>query len=112
MSWNYRVVRLTEPDGRHYYEIREAYYPDLKSERPWTITANSVRPGGSTLLELRKDLALMLAAFDKAPLNDADFPDHAEPLSSAALAGSAPQPQPVAILSFLDWLWKQGLAQE
>lgn len=70
MSWNYRIVRLTEPDGTHYYEIREAYYKDGVAR---SITATGARPGGACLTELRKDLTLMEAAFNQAPLDERQF---------------------------------------
>lgn len=86
MSWNYRVVRSCDSDGSPWYDIREAYYKDANTTHPHSITANGVRAGGETLLSLRKDLALMLAAFDKAPLDARAFDGQppAEPMSDPA----------------------------
>ena len=85
MSWNYRVVRCIEPDQSQYYEIREAYYASVNDTHPHSITERPARPGGETLLSLRRDVALMLAAFDKGPLDARQFDgqDPAVPLQEA-----------------------------
>ena len=75
MSWNYRVVRGLEPDGSKYYTIREGFYDSINETAPHSITAAPVYPGGATLCELRKDLALMLAAFDKVILEEWVYED-------------------------------------
>ena len=85
MSWNYRVVRLIASDGSRYYQIREAYYDSPNDTHPHSITAEGVRPGGETWWSLRRDVALMLAAFDKGPLDARQFDgqDPAVPLKKA-----------------------------
>lgn len=75
MSWNYRVVR-SEEQGEVYYQIHEAYYDEPTTDtKPSRLTANAVRPGGSTLIELRKDIALMFSAFDHPPIEWSDWKD-------------------------------------
>ena len=93
MSWNYRIVRSEEPDGSPYYEIREAFYHKPMDSTPHSIAATGVRAGGETLLTLRKDLALMCAAFDRPPLDAKYFQDAiAQPLSVDAIDPSAADP--------------------
>lgn len=63
MSWNYRVLRTTDccVDNQWHY-IAEVYYDDQGKPEMWTPKA--MRPGGTTLDELRGDLGYMLKALD------------------------------------------------
>lgn len=91
-TWNYRVVRSIEPDGSRYYTIREGHYDKPMDVRPVAITATAAYPGGTTLIELRKDLALMCAACDNAVLADEDWP--AQPAEAQAIAVSPERDRP------------------
>lgn len=70
MSWNYRVMSI---DRGETYEIHEVYYDEGGTPRAYT--ANSVKPSGADLRELRSDLQWMLAALDKPILTPDDFPE-------------------------------------
>ena len=78
-------MRCVDSDKSTYYEIREAYYASVNDTHPHSITERPARPGGETLLSLRRDVALMLAAFDKGPLDARQFDgqDPAVPLQEA-----------------------------
>ena len=66
-TWNYRVYIN---DSGH-YEIQEVYYDSLG--RPEYRTEKCSAPFGETPVELRKDLEMMMAAFDKPALSASDF---------------------------------------
>jgi hypothetical protein len=60
MSWQYRIMRKVEGQGRtHYYSfgIHEVY----SSPKGWT--EDPVRPEGDTLEELRRSYTTMAEAF-------------------------------------------------
>lgn len=63
MTWNHRVVKVTEGDEL-FYGIHEAYYHKGEGE-PYAWTDEPVAPIGETLDELRIELERMLAALDK-----------------------------------------------
>ena len=63
MTWTYRVIR--DENGGH--RIAEVYTGE--SSPMWTETP--CYPWGDDLEELRRDMALMLEAFDKPVLDEA-----------------------------------------
>jgi len=71
MTWNYRVMDLTDhsPDGELLYGIVEAYYD--KQGNPEGYTDPLVL--GDSLQELVETLELMHKAVDKPILNPKDF---------------------------------------
>lgn len=71
MSWNYRVVKHAEPDGRAWYQIHEAFYDEGKPAD--SITQDAIVPGGETIEELAEELRRMLKATEKPALNYEDF---------------------------------------
>jgi len=67
MSWNYRVVVKTYPDGTKTYGIHEVYYTARGKTR--TCTVDEVSPHGETLRELKSDFSMMRKALS-APVLD------------------------------------------
>jgi len=61
--WNYRVIKRGEGEDT-FYGIYEAYYNSEIEEKPWTMTENPIHALGDTPEELKKDLELMLRAFE------------------------------------------------
>lgn len=50
MSWNYRVMRTTDPDGTHDFAIHEVHYDEFDEVTGWT--ARDVGASGETFREL------------------------------------------------------------
>lgn len=71
MTWNHRVFELQHKD-EVYFELREVYYDEQGKIIGYTQEACS--PLGEDLLELRRDLGLMLGALDKPVLKESDIP--------------------------------------
>lgn len=68
-TWDYRALRKTHPDADvASYEIHEVYYREDGSIDCWT--AESVRPYGETLTELREDIRHYLHAFRRPVLEE------------------------------------------
>ena len=71
MSWNYRVIKRTfkklSQEELFFYYIHEAYYD--KENRVNSISLNPLEPHGDTVEDLKKDLELMLEAFNKPILD-------------------------------------------
>jgi len=63
MSWNYRVMRSTEPDGTHVFAIHEVYYDDAGRVNGWI--ADAAHPQGETFKELTHDLSNYQRAFSE-----------------------------------------------
>lgn len=61
--WNYRVIQ--DSDGN--YCIYEVYYTDGV---PTSWAENPTEPFGETVQELKRDLALMISAFDRPPMKE------------------------------------------
>ncbi|MCA1782025.1 MAG: hypothetical protein LC679_07580 [Intrasporangiaceae bacterium] len=72
MNWNHRVMRKTHDTGEVAYSIREVFYESDGEDAGKIIgwTADAMDPHGETLDELRADLARMLAACDRAVLDE------------------------------------------
>lgn len=75
MVWDYRVIRK-KLDNEVYFEIHEVYYdnqlPEFTADRDRTIcglTEEASSPFGETPEELKKDLEMMIGAFDKPILD-------------------------------------------
>lgn len=66
MSWNYRIVKKIE-NNECFYGIHEVYYHKDGSFR--TCTVNPIEPFGETVDELKKDIELMMKAFELPVLN-------------------------------------------
>lgn len=64
MSWNYRVVRHTAPNGKAYYGLHEVYYDQHGNVELWCETPKDT---GATLEELISSLRLQLEAAERAP---------------------------------------------
>ena len=69
MTWCYRVVRRKFEGFEDAYAIHEWYAGDGVG----SITNNPIFPRGDSPEEVKKDLLLMMKAFDKPPLNYEDF---------------------------------------
>lgn len=67
MSWNYRVMRETYPNGEHGFSIHEVYYDDAGGVKAWSKGA--VEPHGETFGELTRDFANYQQAFGKPVLD-------------------------------------------
>jgi hypothetical protein len=71
MTWNYRVIKRTYPDGTVTFTVHEVFYnEDGKSH---LVTQDPCFPQGETLDELRCDFELYQMAFEKPVLNYEDF---------------------------------------
>lgn len=68
-TWNYRALSKTDPDSdTMLYDIQEVYYRDDGSIDCWT--AESVKPSGEALAELREDIRHFLHAFRRPVLEE------------------------------------------
>lgn len=68
MTWNYRIIKKTFADNDStQYEIHEVYY-EGNSISGWT--ANSVKPSGESIAELREDISYFLQAFKRPVLEE------------------------------------------
>lgn len=67
--WNYRILRKVY-EGEEHFSLHEVYYDD--DSNPNACSIDPVSPFGETPEELKKDLELMIRAFDK-PIMDYDF---------------------------------------
>lgn len=65
--WNYRVIASYQYDIP-FYSIRECYYNNEKDSIPRNWTATMSHPIGGTADELKKDIEMMLQAFNKPVL--------------------------------------------
>lgn len=71
MTWNYRIVKLTNPEnGKVGYAIHEAYYND--SGEIHNITQEAIAAFGETPEELITDLENMLEDAKAQPVLDGD----------------------------------------
>ena len=61
MSWNYRVMRFTDPDGTHVFAVHEVYYDTAGRVSGWSADAG--HPQGETFKELTEDAAKYQRAF-------------------------------------------------
>ncbi len=98
MSWNYRIVEhksktihkiekinrnnddeaeLLEEDF-YYYQIHEVYYNNENEIEK--ITLDAMYPYGETVEELKKDIEMMIEAFNKPSLNMEEINKHFEKL--------------------------------
>ena len=68
LSWNYRIVRKTSPDGASvYFEIHEVYYREGgTSIEAWS--ENPIAPSGESVEELKSSFELMAQAFQRPVL--------------------------------------------
>lgn len=62
MSWNYRVIRKTAPEGEYCYRIHEVYYNNQGDAEGWSV--EPYYPDGDTL----SDLVWSLDAMKKAAI--------------------------------------------
>lgn len=70
MTWNYRIIKETINNTIH-YSIHEVYYDE--NGAPSFFSENPITPYGEYLDDLKKDLQLMLKAFDKPVLDASIF---------------------------------------
>lgn len=63
MSWNYRVVRHTAPNGEEYYGLHEVYYDQHGNVELWCETPEET---ADTLAGLAAALRLQLEAAERA----------------------------------------------
>jgi hypothetical protein len=85
-TWNYRVLRKTHTDANAAsYDIHEVYYREDGEIDGWT--AESVRPYGEMMEELREDLRYLLHAFRRPVLEEQQIDGHAVLVEDA---GDAP----------------------
>lgn len=68
--WEYRLFKENFGDTVE-ITIREVYFNE--AGKPLTATERGVGPMGETVEELRKDIAMMMTAFDLPIMSDADF---------------------------------------
>lgn len=66
MTWNYRIVRFSDPE---WYQIHEVHYDS--SGEPTSMTARSVCLEGESKDDIEKEIALIMRAF-REPILDAD----------------------------------------
>ena len=67
MSWEYRIIRHTDPDGSHDFAIHEVYYDnDTLAITGWT--ENSVGISGIDYKALTRDAARYQSAFTRSVL--------------------------------------------
>lgn len=63
MSWNYRILRHTDPDSTRVFAIHEVYYDAQGEPERWTERAAA--PQGESYKELTLDLAQYQQAFQR-----------------------------------------------
>ena len=73
MSWNYRVVSKTYPNGEIELHIHEAYYKSKRHKKPNSITENPVTVGTDSIKGMRWILKMMSEALKKTILKYEDF---------------------------------------
>jgi hypothetical protein len=67
--WNYRILKLEDPDGNeNIYQVHEVYYDDDGTINYWS--SDPVSPSGTTTQELREDIQYQLNAFRKPILKE------------------------------------------
>ncbi len=71
MSWNYRVVRMRDPDGTESLHVCEVYYD--KDGAPRSYTEHAAGAMGESLTEICESLDRMIACLDKPILDERDF---------------------------------------
>jgi hypothetical protein len=72
MTWNYRVIRRTDPSGGpDQFAIHEVYYDSSGQIEMWT--EEPCDPFGESLSELKADVKAMSAALSKPILHEADL---------------------------------------
>tara|TARA_Y100000004_G_scaffold43366_1_gene47469 strand:+ start:3297 stop:3530 length:234 start_codon:yes stop_codon:yes gene_type:complete len=69
MYWNYRILKQGDS-----FQIHEVYY-DSDTDKVLGCTEQGMKPFGETIEEVREDLKMMAAAFEKEVLNYDDIPD-------------------------------------
>ena len=73
MSWTYRIGKSVPPAeligslGKPYYGLCEVYTDSDGRITQWT--ENTMRPGGESIEELKRDIEYMVAALSKPPLD-------------------------------------------
>lgn len=70
MVWNYRVMRheAKAANDEPFYAIHEVYYREDGSVSSWTLEPCG-SPSGETQEEMRRDLARIITALTKPPLD-------------------------------------------
>ena len=67
--WNYRILKLEDPNGNeNIYQVHEVYYDDDSTINYWS--SDPVSPSGTTTQELREDIQYQLNAFRKPILKE------------------------------------------
>ena len=67
--WNYRILKLEDPNGNeNIYQVHEVYYDDDSTINYWS--SDPVSPSGTTTRELREDIQYQLNAFRKPILKE------------------------------------------
>lgn len=67
MSWNYRIMRHTYPNGENWYALHEVYYD--KDGKIEMYSEDAIYPHGKDEEEVRGDLKRMKGACDKPTLS-------------------------------------------
>jgi len=85
MSWNYRVIKITEESGEESYGIHEVYYdssgrPHMYSEQPCPLYSE-------TLEGLEKEISRFEGALGRPVLTPDDFKTNPEEASPSAHDG-------------------------
>lgn len=66
MTWDYRVMRTTDPDGTHVFAVYEVYYDENGSIEMWT--ESPTWPQGESFRELYDDFVHYGHAFGSKPV--------------------------------------------
>lgn len=72
MSWNYRVIRATDPDGEDFFAMHECFYDGPESAIPESWSAGPVRVTAETPDGLSWVLEQMKVARTKPVLEERD----------------------------------------
>lgn len=91
-SWNYRLFHRAADQPEADYVIGEAYYDKAGTVVAWVTPIEAV---GSTPDDLRRDLALMIAATQQPALNLADLEARMPTATPAPTVNPTPNPEPV-----------------
>jgi len=70
VSWNYRVLRTTDPGGPHVFAIREVFYDTAGRVTAWSAAATW--PQSETFAGLTHEVAAYQAAFQQPVLAETD----------------------------------------
>ena len=81
--WNYRVVRQATEDGAGWLSVQEMYYDD--DEKPMAHTID-LQVEGSSIVDLRKQLQMMLWSLDKEVVEEIKSEVSQQPMEDRMLS--------------------------